>query len=611
MGRAETMTALILAATSAFSSGDVKVDCEASGGNGECRVTIERPSLRWLFGGFGFQNAESRLTALMSDEFRDQRAIKSFRELAPSFSRVYVGMNGESKESLDRFADYYDKTFRQCDTTIYAVGGAMPAFADKLDVEAHAEGVAKSLEYLVKERDCRKIRFYCLTNELMSGDQWAYFKYQDKMPLFKDFHQALYDAFRRHGLDIQLAASDGSYKRKQAEELKWTVDNMDLITGIYCTHYYDDKVKPGDVDAYEIFSEQFTNVVALAMGKKKRWMLGEFGIKPPCEKGVMIDDRNWNGVDPSCAWLAALTTAEMAMAAVNAGAYAVMSWSFCDYPDPFVVEDSHDPAGRARYESGKSVYRPDMKYNKWGVFRWSDVNRDYGPNPTYVTLGMMSRYFRKGATVLKAKMSDPLLRATVLENPDATMTAAIVNHGAKRVVTIGGWDSCRRPVRVYAYDSSAPSLNPFGDLPGPVGAMSPVDRDIRVEVPGKGMVFLTTNYEDRKPAAIADMRLADGVLGWTASNEPEHCYYRVYKDGEQIASTVATSLSVTEATQEDLRRFSVRSVDKWGNVGAASRCLSGGKRADALLHGSLDPLKVGRPLSSASCEGDASEMREK
>ena len=83
-------------------------------------------------------------------------------------------------------ADYYDETFRHCDTTIYAVGGSMPGFPETLDVEAHAEGVAKSLEYLIKERDCRKIRFYCLTNELMCDDQWAYFWKRDRMPGYRE-----------------------------------------------------------------------------------------------------------------------------------------------------------------------------------------------------------------------------------------------------------------------------------------------------------------------------------------------------------------------------------------------------------------------------------------
>ena len=524
-------------------------------------VAIERPQMPWLFAGFGFQNAEAQLTPMMTDEFRNERAVKSFRELSPSFSRVYVGRAGESREALDRFADYYDKTFRPCDTTIYAVGGSLPGFPEKLDVEAHAEGVAKSLEYLIKERDCRKIRFYCLTNELMCDDQWAYFWKKDKMPLFKRFHEALYDAFRRHGLDIQLAASDGSYGRKQAEELKWTTENMDLLTGIYCTHYYDN-VKPGDPMAYDLFHGQFTNVVQLALGRKKRWMLGEFGIAPPRVRGMMVDDRNWNGYDPSQAGLAAVTMVEMAMAAINAGAYAVMSWSFCDYPDPFVVEDSHDPVGRARYESGKAVYKPDMKYNKWGDFRWSDVRKDFGPNPTYFTLGLMSRYFRKGASVLTAKADDPLVRATVLENRDGTRTAAIVNLGAKRTVVLTGLESASHPARLYLYDSARPYANPFGDLPAPSGKVSSEKGQLSFEIPEKGMAFVTTDYVERVPQPVKGVKVADGRLTWTPTDDPHHCYYRIYANGKQIASTVATSRMVedTSATYE------VKSVDKWGNV---------------------------------------------
>ena len=525
-------------------------------------VAIERPQMPWLFAGFGFQNAEAQLTPLMTETFRDERAVKSFRELSPSFSRVYVGRAGESKEALDRFADYYDQTFRCCDTTIYAVGGSLPGFPEKLDVQAHAESVAKSLEYLIKKRDCRKIRFYCLTNELMCDDQWAYFWKKDKMPLFKEFHEALYDAFRRHGLDIQLAASDGSYGRKQAEELSWTAENMDLVTGIYCTHYYDGKVRPGDPEAYGIFTEQFTNVVQLALGRTKRWMLGEFGIVPPRVRGVMVDDRNWNGYDASQAGVAAVTMAEMAMAAVNAGAYAVMSWSFCDYPDPFVVEDSHEPTGRARYESGKAVYKPDMKYNKWGVFRWSDVRKDYGPNPTYFTLGMMSRYFRKGASVLTAKAADPLIRATVLENRDGTMTAVLVNLGVKRTVALTGWGASSRPARLYIYDSAKPYANQFGDLPSPDGMVRSVDGKLCFEIPEKGMAFVTTDYVERVPPPVEGVKVADGRLKWTATGDPEHCYYRIYANGKQIASTVATS----RAVDDESAAYEVKSVDKWGNV---------------------------------------------
>ena len=80
------------------------------------------------------------------------------------------------------------------------------------------------------------------------------------------------------------------------------------------------------------------------------------------------------------------------------------------------------------------------------------------------------------------------------------------------------------------------------------------------------ITFLTTDYKDRQPAAVTKIRVVDGKLGWAANEEPEHRYYRVFKDGKQIASTVATSLPVPDAKPADAPRFSVKSVDKWGNI---------------------------------------------
>ena len=79
------------------------------------------------------------------------------------------------------------------------------------------------------------------------------------------------------------------------------------------------------------------------------------------------------------------------------------------------------------------------------------------------------------------------------------------------------------------------------------------------------MTFLTTDYEDRVPAAVVGVRVEDGRLRWAPSTEPEHCYYRVFRDGKQIASTVATSLPVPNVHPADVSRFSVKSVDKWVN----------------------------------------------
>jgi len=144
------------------------------------------------FGGVGFQNAEAEIAVLMPDDFRDQRVLKSFREISPTFSRVYAGFADCPKEQADRFADYYDATFRRAGTELYAVGGMMP-FVPEGETEVYAEKVAANLEYLVKVRGCRNIRHYCMTNELgIDGRGDWYF---NRMERFRQIHAALRAAF--------------------------------------------------------------------------------------------------------------------------------------------------------------------------------------------------------------------------------------------------------------------------------------------------------------------------------------------------------------------------------------------------------------------------------
>ena len=88
-----------------------------------------------------------------------------------------------------------------------------------------------------------------------------------------------------------------------------------------------------------------------------------------------------------------------------------------------------------------------------------------------------------------------------------------------------------------------------------------------VELPAKSITFLTTDYEDRVPPPVEGLRVADGRLLWQAADDPAHRYYRVFRDGAHIASTVATSLPVPGAAPEDAARYAVRGVDQWNNEG--------------------------------------------
>ena len=84
--------------------------------------------------------------------------------------------------------------------------------------------------------------------------------------------------------------------------------------------------------------------------------------------------------------------------------------------------------------------------------------------------------------------------------------------------------------------------------------------------------FLTTDYTDRVPSAIENVRIENGTLLWDRCMDPEHCYYRVYTSvnadtapiyENQIASTVAEHCSITDAKAN----YKVVSVDKYGNTG--------------------------------------------
>ena len=559
---------------------------------GAADVTITKPYCRWLFNGFGFQNSEANFVALMPDDFRDQRVLKTFMEISPSFSRVYTGFADESQEQLDRFADYYDLTFRKVGTTLYAVPCAMPPLAEELDADEYAEKVAKNLEYLIKARNCRKIRYYCLTNELMNGDRGGWFAQKGRWELFKKFNVALFRAFRRHDLDIRLLASDESASpNPEAPKniypmLDWIKANMGDYVGAYCTHWYVYGRKANDLKLWNDCNVYFSNVVQRALSSNaKRYILGEFGFCPVRgRRGVMWDDGGYNLRQPETCEESVLSKCEVGLAAMNQGTLACVSWSFVDYPDPFVIEDGDTPEERAAYEAGKCGYRLDTKYNKWGTFRWCSTDRDYTAYAELYAMGWLAKLFRKNATVLPCTFADPMLRGGAVINPDRSVSIALVNRGPSKTLSVDcsswktrkdGTPSFHQPLRRYVYEVGRVPYNAFNDLQPPAGMVTAKDGVFSVALPAKSITFLTTDYENHMPTAITDIRIADGKLVWEPSEESEHRYYRVFKDGKQIASTVATSLDLggaqLAATATDAINcvppvFSVKSVDKWGNV---------------------------------------------
>ncbi len=532
-------------------------------GAAESRVTFIKPKMRWLWGGFGFHNSEATMTPIMSDEFRDQRVLKTFREISPTYSRLFAGYADWTKEAMDRFADYYDATFRLAGTTLYLVPGRMPTITEDFDPDVYAEAVAVRLEYLVKERKCTKIRYYTAANELSVGSNYCWFR--NHWELYVKVMKALHRAFRRHGLDIGLMASDASGEGN-FETIDWAIRDLNDQTEVYCWHKYA-AYRP---ELYDELYTGLTNYVRRCLAKEKRLSLGEWGASAKKDwVGKMVNDGgtgfNYEG---DAANLGAMARAEIGLCAMNAGCISAASWTFCDYPDPLLREDGDTAEEKARYDVARfSGHGVDVRYNKNGLFRWCDDEHDYSSYPDLYTMGYLVKLFRKGARMLPWTSDDDTLRAGGVTNPDGSASFAVINWGESKQITLEIPHPLRKPLRIYEYDSAHPPYNAFNDLQPAKGTVVAKDGKVSVSVPARSMTFLTTDYENHVPAAVTKIRIVNGRLGWAANEEPEHRYYRVYKDGKQIASTMATSLGVSDATSEDAPRFSVRSVDKWGGEG--------------------------------------------
>lgn len=537
------------------------------------KIMIEKPRMRWLFGGIGFHNSESTMSALMNEKFMNEIALKSFREISPTFSRVFTGYADWTREAMDSFADYYDKTFRDAKTLLYIVPGRMPMPDEEFDIHEYAEKVAENLEYLINVRKCTKIRYYCATNELSCGNTYAYLA--NHLDLLKEIHTELYRAFRRHGLDIGLLATDCSGVRNFGQ-IDWATENMDEITESYCAHLYNYDYPPSDPKGYDYYIESFSKPVEAARKKEKRFILGEYGINCPgkWDNGMPMGNDSAYPVDrPEEEGIYALALVEMSLACINSGCFAGCFWTMLDYPDPIIRENGDSEEEKAIYDASRfSGHGMSYRYNKNGLIKWCDDENDYSSRASLYTMGYMAKLFKKGSRVLKCSWDNENIRCGAVTNADGSVSIAIVNRGKDTdKAEISLEHDCKKPLRKYVYEANNIPYNDFCDLQAYSGKISAKSGNIKITLSPESVIFLTTDYTDRKPSEILSLKKKGKTLSWKKCEDAEHCYYRVFASDKedfipsyenQIASTVAECITL----KKNLPFYKVLSVDRWGNT---------------------------------------------
>lgn len=537
-------------------------------------LTVTRPDFPTLFGGLGFHNSEALFYRLCEKEQFDQKIGKCYRELAPGFMRTFGGYANWTKESMDTFADYYERMQKVTDTPIYLACAKGQLHFNDEDRRTYAENVARNLEYLIKERNVRQIRYYCFSNELSMNDNNGLSR---DLPLFQKYHEYLYEAFDRHDLNVGLLATDASGENYWPT-MDYAIKNMKRISEDFCLHMYMTRFTPGDLEMYPWFFNLCREYVMKAIRcDGKRLILGELGVRHMHrdEEGQMrMDDFvhlpgvikdvnafNYDGNAP----LGALMYAEAALAAINAGVFAISIWTFCDYPDPYVCHYAeHDEYARKWGECERFISQTqDTKYNKCGLMKWED-DGDYSMRVSYWCLGLLARYARRNSKVLDIQNDDPLLRVCALLNKDGTLSLFVINRhedNQELSINLNPKHIKKQPrLRVYEFEAANPPYNEFGDLQEPVCELSHDGGRIAYTLKPLSLTVLTTDYVPREDVPAENVRLEGDVLVWDAVTDEGHCYYRVYRGktpdfvpcrGNQIASTIAETLEMNARYLDD------------------------------------------------------------
>ena len=551
-------------------------------------IKITRPPFPSLFGGLGFHNSEWCFYRLTEKEHFDQKLAKCYHEIQPAFMRTFGGFSDWSKDSMDNFADYYERMQKVTDTPIYlAAAMGKQHFSDEERWE-YAQKVAEKLDYLINVKNVKQIRYYCFSNELSCGNHGVL---KNDLPLLKKYHEYLFRAFQNKELYVGLLSTDAS-GIPNWPTIDYAIKEMATTSEDFCLHLYVSSHDIYDLNFYEWFKEQCREYVMKCIrcngAAGKRLIIGEFGFycggsggwgKQPVEEssyaflpGVIKDVTNYyyNGTGA----YAALAYAEGALAAINAGVLNLVYWTYSDYPDPYVCHYAeHDDYAREWGKAERFISQTqDTKYNKCGLMKWED-DGDYSVREAYWCLGLLVRYMKRNSKALDVANDDPMLRMAALLHKDGNVSIAIVNRAKEKkeinlCLDFKHADELA-PFKVYEYDSANVPMNEFGDLQDETTRVS-LDDDLTLSYTllPESMTIFTTDYVDRPETYAKNVKLdkKTDVLSWDAVTDKLHCYYRVYRDESadfvpsrenQIASTVATTL---ELGARYLKEAAIRNV---------------------------------------------------
>jgi hypothetical protein len=511
-------------------------------------ITVKPDLVREHFAGPGFQCEFFRDSA--PKEYYDQVMAKRWRELNPGFARVMLHRDRvKDVNPIERLKEQLLFMKQVTATEVYMTQGLRDV-PEGPERQAWAKSIVDELDELIKA-GATNVKYYCMTNEL-SLRTWG--DLRQNMPLFKAYHQALYDEMQKRGTPIKLLSTDAS-PIANWNTIEWASKNMDEISGVYGGHHYFNEFRPDSPDFYASFKEKCEWASGLAKSKGKDFILGEFGPAQGAQSHWGIGWATSKYYDTPQEPMSGLQLAEGALAAINGGVYALSYWTFSDEPD--------DP----RTHIG----------HRWGLFKW--MTDGAVTRTPYYAYGLLTKFFHGPAAVHQVESGSRLVRVAAVRNETAgTWSIAMINRNKEdTAVSIALAESPGKPFRKYIYDPAHVPVTDDGDLQEPAGKLAASGLTLTDTIPPESLVVYTTAYQDGPPSPVRGLQLSPvkgrdwKQLRWEPAGEPNVSYYRIYQNNIRIGSTTIDEFVDAGPRHLEPGDYTVVAVDRWGNASTPQR----------------------------------------
>jgi hypothetical protein len=464
---------------------------------------------------------------------------KRLRELRPTYVRLWHHWDWD--EAMLEHVSRYLLLLKEWGANVYFTTQTAKACDSETELNDYTNLVTEHMAKLV-ELGCDNIRHYCMSNELRlyyHGDMFF------DMSVFERYHRAFHVAFTAKGLKIGLLATDISGPAYWYHNLRDAMQRMDDVTEGYVAHAYlplYDKLNHPSMQNYPFdnpykvwlqngvqqdqqFRDIMDDAVALAASRNKRFVLGEFGVRGEHgntwrEGDILRDECTYYDTErePEIA----VQLAQLAVLTLNAGAYAACAWALEDYPD---------------------AYHP-KRTNHWGVYRWDD---GFSARASYFGYGLVSRFLRGPSIPLdvsgdcRGATSPGLYIAGIRCLDNGRYSIVAVNRNQIPSIPI----ALRMPLpegtvlQKYLYDAYNPPTSSFADMPGPISKIRLAKDGLHDVLTPFTIVVYTNDVPDAPLPAVRELSAAhvEASIHISWQTIEGAIYYRVYRDGKQVAST--------------------------------------------------------------------------